>query len=235
MNLKNEGPEREAQILRCSVEDPSGNQAVAENPKITIRAGSTAWFNYPKDFRGPGSVMTGVYHVVWESQADLLTPSVRVGDEMLDVTVTPRAQTVPETPIGSKDWQELAQNFGRVPTDMRADWWIADTKVQGPIQWQSLAGGPPAKHCEALCRLAGNMLLRSPKIAASLPDDVRSRAEPLYRWLDFLKARYSGIGNIMHLESERDDGTKVFSLAGQIEHVGTESVTACLNCAADET
>ncbi len=165
---------------------------------------------------------------------ELVDALKRQGERPIEVIAKlPDAQK----PAGlSREWRDLAEKFGRLPSDLRGDWWVWDTQVDEPPVWEGLRGNG-TKEGEALCRIAGNMLVKSPKIAASLSDRVRARTDALDRWLDYLKESYSGSSNTLFFEGNRPgpDETTVNGIAGQIERIGAASTAACLNCAAEET
>lgn len=66
--------------------------------------------------------------------------------------------------IGHSQWRQMASDFEKLPNDIWAEW---TGQVGGDVpvlknRWH-IRGGNAAEQCEALCKLAGAMLLRSPR------------------------------------------------------------------------
>lgn len=129
-----------------------------------------------------------------------------------------------QTAVTPKDWQDLAKEFEKVEPDVRADWY---TQSDRPRRAWNLAGGYSRRNCETFCRLAGQMLMRSPKVCASLDASVRDIEDPIERWLEFVAARSGapnrGSGSIEAV----DGGVRSVVLIGSIDAIGAESVRAC--------
>jgi hypothetical protein len=124
--------------------------------------------------------------------------------------------------------------FALISSDVRADWFTVEG--QDSLRWYPLAGGSQRLECDALCQTAGKMLVLSPRVAASLSDEVRSWTDPSIRWLQFLKGRYAGIsGDTFAFDNVYEDGSRSTTFSGQIQDVGRQSKLACLSCAAEET
>lgn len=90
-----------------------------------------------------------------------------------------------------------------------------------------------ASQCEALCRLAGAMLLKSPKVLASLSEKVRTRSDDVFRWLYFISERKNiftrELTSDVRVGMERKQGS-----GKTIPSLSTHSANACLECAAKE-
>jgi hypothetical protein len=83
--------------------------------------------------------------------------------------------------IGAKEWLDLGSKFKELAVGsagLRADWTshINPKGVTILDDWR-IAGGTTRQDCEALCKLAGAMLMRSPCVAAKLSDTVRKQTD----------------------------------------------------------
>lgn len=124
-----------------------------------------------------------------------------------------------------EDWIELAKSFKEIDLDIRADWHKAGN---GAESW-GLMGGSQRTKCKSLCALAGALLVRSPKTLATTSPNLRSQADPCWRWLFFLKEKYGLTCPVVGHEN----GDPIYG--GLIESLGSKSESACLDCAANET
>lgn len=136
--------------------------------------------------------------------------------------------------VSAKDWKELSAHFRQSTPKLRADWYQslnAETHAVMGESW-SIRGNAPAE-CEALCKNAGAMLLRSPRVLAKLSENVRSQPDHVWRWLYFLKesnhSKTVGVG-----QGTMKDGPDTISAFQEIEDLASVSATACLECSADE-
>jgi hypothetical protein len=128
------------------------------------------------------------------------------------------------------EWKKLASNFNAINgASIKTDW---DRPPEMTEMW--LVCGGDYKRCEALCRLAGATLIRSPRILASLPEDLRLQSDPLYRWLGFLKAR-GCVEQIRPMEIiGMDENVVGFHLHGSIRNLPAASARISFECAAAE-
>ena len=131
-------------------------------------------------------------------------------------------------------WRELASDFSKLPNDTRADWY---GQVGGDVpmvenQW-SIAGGIQRENCEALCKLAGAMLLRSPKISSKLSEMVRLQTNEVRRWLYFLK-EHSGVPKETLVGDGIAHGISVKTSMQSINGLATVSARVCIECSAEE-
>lgn len=137
--------------------------------------------------------------------------------------------------VTAAQWREMEARFRAVPQDIRADfheWVPIDQSLTGRKTWR-VCGGGAMKDAEALCAVAGAMLLRSPAVAGSLPDHVRAVAEDANRWLEFLRDRYRLEDHIYGVSTDGDVETGR-SYGGRIEALGATSARACVECEAME-
>lgn len=136
-----------------------------------------------------------------------------------------------ENRVGRTDWLKLADDFQRISdSTVRADW----GKTSAGEQWHVSGGTLPAtRDCAALCRLAGAMLIASPKVSASLASSLRNVKDHTDRWLYYLKETSRTFE--FDLEGEEViDGRHSTVIGGSIDRLADESRRACLACAAEE-
>lgn len=131
-------------------------------------------------------------------------------------------------------WREMASEFSKLPGDTRADWY---GQVGGDVpmvknQWE-FRGGIRKKDCEALCRLEGAMLLKSPKIAQRLSTTVGVQKDNAWRWLYFLKEN-SGVEKQILMGDGISHGILVKTEMQSINGVSSVSQRICIECAAEE-
>lgn len=136
-----------------------------------------------------------------------------------------------ETEAGARDWKDLSDRFKGVKTGVRADW-VRNT--DGSERWSIVCD--TTKECEVLCRFAGSMLARSPKLREALPAEIVSDADPLVRWFRFLQT--TNAGRIGHREygvlGNADGEERGVVLMGSIDNLVMASSIACIECAARE-
>lgn len=141
----------------------------------------------------------------------------------------------PEKLPDSDTWKELATRFSRLDVNLEAEWMSESLDMDGkPVgdTWR-IRGPYQDEQCEALCQLAGAMLMKSPKLRARLSDKVISRTNDAWRWLYFLAehpgvARDSGYGDVTVR------GFKKEMLHRTIKELAAQSHNACIRCAARE-
>jgi hypothetical protein len=136
--------------------------------------------------------------------------------------------------IHRDDWEKLAAHFKALPGfGVRADWFQHGS---GAEIW-SLHGGPSdVRDVEALCRLAGTMLLKSPRVLEQLSNDVVTQTDPLDRWLVFLKEQNGGLDGRLLYGATRDKyGVERPYYSDCLSSVATVSSRVCLHCSAQET
>jgi hypothetical protein len=136
-------------------------------------------------------------------------------------------------------WKELAAKFSRFPPSYVRAEWLSET-----IDWEGKPVGEQwdirddwkrqfADDCESLCKLAGAMLLKSPKISPHLSQRVKSRSNDAWRWLYFLtetrgSLKITGTGETVVR------GFRKANKNGTISELAPESARACIECAAKE-
>jgi hypothetical protein len=128
------------------------------------------------------------------------------------------------------DWTALADRFKQLPFGITAYW----SRYGRPATetWR-VNSGLAGKECESLCRLAGAMLLRSPKANGSLDARIRLQPDSLYRWLYFLR-QSTHLNNYMAATEVLDDGRKSTTQTACINDLAQVSMRACIDCAAQE-
>jgi len=138
-----------------------------------------------------------------------------------------------ESPVGSSEWKALAESFKEyTKSGTVANW--QHSSLQNHERWDICADTRYAtRQCESLCRLAGAMLARSPRVTADLPMEVASRSDPVARWLGFLKENYNAMEHVGHaVEPVGDKQNSI--LLGTIRELAPLSVSACIDSAARE-
>lgn len=142
------------------------------------------------------------------------------------------------------EWKDLASRFDMFQSQhIRATWFSeslnwdgTDVGEQWYVQDDAYAVGPSVsqtKDCESLCRLAGAMLLQSPRLKERLSAKVRSRSNDMWRWLYFLKDEKNAIGKLSP-GSAFANGRKIETQSGDIENLAATCGRACIECAAEE-
>lgn len=137
------------------------------------------------------------------------------------------------------EWNELAGKFERIRQTVRAEWYSESLDWEAkPVgeQWmiRDDFDADAAKTCEALCHLAGAMLMKSPQISQRLSEKVRSRSNDAWRWLYFLTEKpgtaktYAKGNGVVH-------GFRYEGEGRVIERLASESARRCIENAAAET
>ena len=135
--------------------------------------------------------------------------------------------------VSAKDWKELSSQFKQSTPKVRADWYQTRNAETQAIMGESWSIRGSSAECEALCKNAGAMLLRSPRVFAQLSESVRSQSDHVWRWLYFLKESKRTTDSAMGHGSTKD-GPNTISEFESIEGLASVSATACLECSADE-
>lgn len=152
-------------------------------------------------------------------------------DDLVPLTRTPRPEkiTTKSAAIGHADWLRVAKDFESCYQQVRADY--QRSGLPPTDSW--MVAGPHSEKCRSLCNLAGAMLLRSPHVASELSEQVRGSADPMHRWLYFLKER-KPLDNFISGVEQFPDGRGVGVHAGLINNLPEVSAAACIECAAKE-
>jgi hypothetical protein len=133
----------------------------------------------------------------------------------------------------SKQWKEHSEKFSRASRlGIRADW--HDTTAGAG--WRIFGGDVDSnRHVEVLCRIAGNLLLASPRTAAKIPPHIKAEPDPAWRWLYYIKELGAGY-EPEHLGAYEifGDGNKRLVHAGTIRNLGATSANQCLDLSAQE-
>ena len=175
----------------------------------------------------------------------IVVAHLRTAEEEPPVTLGARWDTASDIPnnqsrdyesreqIGAADWKELASQFKRVSHGVSADWYqTIKAQSRAIIEDNWYVRGNGRAECEALCKNAGAMLLRSPQILPTLSDRVRSQSDHVERWLYFLKelgrTKVAGVG----YGTIRD--TKTVNSFESIDDLALVSATVGMECSADE-
>ena len=142
-------------------------------------------------------------------------------------------------PVTTTDWKDLASKFQRIPhAYVRAEWHSETLNWDGNLvgeRWaiRDMYDNQFASQCEALCRLGGAMLLKSPKVSSRLSEKVRTRTDDVYRWLYFVAEREGMAmkemtGKVTVRTEKKEHWMKT------IESLSMHSANGCLECAAKE-
>lgn len=144
-----------------------------------------------------------------------------------------------EPKVSSGDWKDLAARFDKIPASyVDAEFYSETLDNDGkPVGEHWRFGDPWEKHfaseCEALCGIAGAMLMKSPKISTSLSEKVKTRSHDASRWLYYL-AEVKGPIKIRTVHSTFAHGFKKDSFVKVIEQLPHVCAVVCLECAAKE-
>jgi hypothetical protein len=132
-----------------------------------------------------------------------------------------------------REWKEQSTEFEKLANwGVRAHW----QRSRSSSQWMIQGGGGIAnQRMETLCKLAGQMLVTSPKISLTLTREITGEPDPVDRWLSYLKSRKP---TFWHEElpayEVHDDGHKTPIYFGTLQDVVRVSADQCLECAAEE-
>jgi hypothetical protein len=145
----------------------------------------------------------------------------------------------------SESWKELAARFSAISarhTDIRmrvrAEWHSERLDNEGKEvcetwqirdDWRDGA----AHNCEALCNLAGAMLLKSPKVSASLSRKVHTRSDDAWRWLYFLDEN-PGVSTVSFTSITAVNRSIREYQKKTIQDIAGVSSIVCIECAAKE-
>ena len=132
-----------------------------------------------------------------------------------------------------KRWKEHSEKFSRVSRlGVRADW----NDTTAGTGWRICGGDTDSnRHMEVLCRIAGNLLLASPKVVAKISPHIKSEPDPAWRWLYYMKELGAGY-EPEHLGTYEifGDGNKRLVQAGMIRNLGATSANQCLDLSGQE-
>lgn len=152
-------------------------------------------------------------------------------------SLSKKAEDDPRSTVTAADWKDLASRFEAFPVSyVRAEWMSEGLDWNGSRigeRWDIRNDIPEfARQCEALCKLAGKMLLSSKNISPTLSEKVRSRSNDAWRWLYFLDehklARVSAEGQTI-IRTER-----IETVMKEIVSLPKKSALVCIECAAKE-
>jgi hypothetical protein len=141
--------------------------------------------------------------------------------------------------ITASDWKALSKQFDEfVPSYVRAEWYSETLGWDGKLvgeQWlvRDDWSDQFAPRCEALCRMAGAMLLKSPHVSLSLSRNVKTRSDDARRWLYFL-AEKKGVLKVTSQGETVVRNLRHKNKGGEISNLPAISSIACLECAAKE-
>lgn len=139
-----------------------------------------------------------------------------------------------ESVVGRADWERLACDFQMLVFPVRADWFMAFDGNVLRITGRRFAGGE-ASACEALCRRAGAMLLKSPVVSGQLSTNVRSEGDDAWRWVSYItEGNPAVIETAAWVKGADRDGVVVNIMPQSLEDVASASVWSCNACAAKE-
>ena len=133
----------------------------------------------------------------------------------------------------AEHWKKLAADFevlGHDKNNYTVAHWNSEAVDTGE-QW--VIGYDDHRKCEALCSLAGALLLKSPKISATLSEKVKTRSNDSWKWLYYLKENHRGF-NLTTRGISSARGFNVETEGGTIEHLPAVSASVCIECAARE-
>jgi hypothetical protein len=122
-------------------------------------------------------------------------------------------------------WKELGKEFQNLPGRIRAEW---EHRSDVPDVWRV-----PHPQCAALCKLAGAMLGKSPRVSRELPSELRSETDLIFRWLGYLK-QTTPVSNVVHVYEQLPGEDQKLVVHGYLEHLAETSYGACMACAAAE-
>jgi hypothetical protein len=138
-----------------------------------------------------------------------------------------------ESHAGAKQWREMAERFAKEDKFIGAQW---NRTSAGSELWHFSGGN--THNIEALCRIAGTMLIKSQRVARELPSSVTTQTNPMYRWLLFIKdSNFRGIGNAMYGIEVGEDGnpTGGIHFNDVVNNLSELSSRACIYCESLET
>jgi hypothetical protein len=173
-----------------------------------------------------------VVHVAREAAASATQAQHRLEQTISELDCKHRKQVASLQKDWPKEWKEQSEKFNLVSKHgIRADW--HDTSAGKG--WRICGGNTEGnRHLEVLCKMAGNLLIASPQISATIPPHIKTEADPTLRWLYYLKENRNGYES-EHLEAyEVLDGKKRFVHMGTIRDLGMASANQCLDIAGQE-
>jgi hypothetical protein len=135
-----------------------------------------------------------------------------------------RAVPHDESREAAREWQDLADRFRYVPGQTRADFQATDGLNSWTVKYND-------KTTEALCRLAGAILLRSQAVLSQLPPHVKRDTEPLNLWLNYIQA-YFRVGPSGFIGF--DGQNKRLEQIGSVQDLQRKSAQLCMECSTIE-
>jgi hypothetical protein len=123
----------------------------------------------------------------------------------------------------ARTWQELAEKFGRLTGQTRADFQTTDGVNRWDIKYND-------KNTEALCRLAGATLLSSPAVLAEVPLYLKKDRDPLNLWLNYLQ----GFHRVPPSGFLGFDGSSRLEQIGSVDDLQGKSAQLCMECSTIE-
>jgi len=175
-------------------------------------------------------------HKIGKDESDYRKEKIeRINRDIAEIDSQLRTRsTKPNEPSASlnlqKEWKELASRFAKLPNYVRADW-QCNRKDNKTIYEMWHFAGNTTTQVETLCRYAGTLLMKSPKITQKLSANITKQPDPAWKWLFFLKEQTNSFGH-GGIPGQGEDGT--LYLLGSICNIGGVSETVCLDCAAAE-
>ena len=150
---------------------------------------------------------------------------VHIGDNFHQASSPPSTQAKDY----SAEWRKLADDMRADCRFLRADWSMNNILGES---WD-VKGADNRRVCQAWIRRAGKMLLISPAVCRSLPENVRNDPDDLHRWLRYLKERYH-FEHSHYLTGTCDDGRKEKIMTGSVPDLAEQSFKACVDCSTYE-
>ena len=145
--------------------------------------------------------------------------------------LTALAELARPSRVTSEDWTGLADRFKEIGLDVSAQW-QCNRRNNQTISEDWNFSGQYQKPCEALCKFAGALLLKSPNVCPTLSHSALQQLSPAWRWLFFLKENHKATDLGAGMALAGGDGTNYFS--ERISNLAPVSARVCMECAALE-
>jgi hypothetical protein len=142
------------------------------------------------------------------------------------------AQKERDEQIGRVEWLDISERFQSLGSDVRLDWY---QDLKGDQSWNLLGTWDDVRSSEVVCRLAGQMLMKSPRVLKGLSQSIRDEDNAETRWLRFVSEASGGVNKEMQVTQELPDGTQVTAYTGMVRNINALSVRVAIACAAHET
>ena len=140
-------------------------------------------------------------------------------------------QSKRSSPQFHSEWKELRAQFAQLPKHTEAQ--LQTDRMHGQItseEWR-VSGYAESKHtCEALCRYAGTLLLKSPHISSKLSVRIRNEQNPAWRWFFFLKESCNA-ADIKDTNASLTNEQGYSFKSEVIREIPVVSARACIDCA----